>query len=116
MNGWPSPTTMHWLDQGVGAQPVLEHGRGDVLAAGGDQDLLLAAGDPDEALVVDLAEVAGVEPAVGVERLGGRRVVVPVAGEDLAAPEQQLAVVGDPDRGAGQRAADGADLLARRAG
>ena len=65
MNGRPSPTTMHWLDQRVGAQPVLEHRRGDVLAAGGDQDLLLAPGDPDEALVVDLADVAGVEPAVG---------------------------------------------------
>ena len=51
-------------DQGVGADPVLEHGGGDVLAAGGHQDLLLAAGDPDEALVVDLADVAGVEPAV----------------------------------------------------
>ena len=56
-------------DQGVRAQPVLEHRRGDVLAARGHQDLLLAAGDPDEALVVDLADVAGVEPAVAVERL-----------------------------------------------
>ena len=51
------------VDQRVGADPVLEDGRGDVLAAGGHQDLLLAAGDPDEALVVDLADVAGVEPA-----------------------------------------------------
>ena len=73
MNGRPSPTTMHWLDQRVGAQPVLEDGRGDVLAAGGHQDLLLAAGDPDEALVVDLADVAGVEPAVAFQHLGGRR-------------------------------------------
>ena len=64
MNGWPSPTTRHWSTSGVRADPVLEDGRGDVLAAGGHEDLLLAAGDPDEALVVDLADVAGVEPAV----------------------------------------------------
>ena len=85
------------VDQGVGADPVLEHRRGDVLAARGDQDLLLAPGDPDEALVVDLAHVTGVEPAVALEHLGGRGVVLPVAGEDLAALEQQLAVLGDPD-------------------
>ena len=52
-------------DQRVGADPVLEHGGRDVLAARGHQDLLLAAGDPQEAVVVELAEVAGVEPAVG---------------------------------------------------
>ena len=57
------------VDEGVGAQPVLEHGRGDVLAAGGHDDLLLATGDAHEALVVDLADVAGVEPAVALERL-----------------------------------------------
>ena len=97
-------------DQRVRAHPVLEHGGGDVLAAGGHQDLLLAPGDPDEALVVDLADVAGVEPAVGIDGLGGGLRVGPVAGEDLAALEHDLAVVGDPDGGAGQRPADGADL------
>ena len=96
------------VDEVVGPDAVLEHGGGDVLAAGGHQDLLLPAGDPDEALVVDLTDVAGVEPAVGVLRLCGRLVVAPVAGEDLAAAEQQLAVVGDPDAGALERAADGA--------
>ena len=35
---------------------------------------------------------------------------VPVAGEDLAAAEQQLAVLGDPHLGAGEGLADGADL------
>ena len=64
MNGRWSPTTMHWRDEHVRPQPVLEHRRRDVLAARGDDDLLLAAGDPHEAVVVDLAEVAGVEPAV----------------------------------------------------
>ena len=51
--------------QRVRPQPVLQHGRGDVLAARRDDQLLLAAGDREVARVVQLADVAGVEPAVG---------------------------------------------------
>ena len=46
-------------DQRVHPHPVLEHGGRDVLAARGDDDLLLPAGDGQEALVVELADVAG---------------------------------------------------------
>ena len=84
MNGFLSPTTTTWPDQRVGADGVLERGRGDVLAAGGDDDLLLAAGDREEALVVEGAEVAGLEP-VAVEGLGGRLGVLPVLLEDVDA-------------------------------
>ena len=52
-------------DQRVRAQPILEHCGCDVLAARGDDDLLLAADDRQEAVGVDRAEIAGVEPAVG---------------------------------------------------
>ena len=104
------------VDEVVGAEPVLEHGGGDVLAAGRHQDLLLAAGDPHEPLVVDLTDVPGVEPAVVVLGLGGRLLVVPVAGEDLAAAEQQLAVVGDAHAGALERAAHGARPSGRPGG
>ena len=68
--------------QPVPAHAVLEHSGRDVLAAGGDDQFLLAAGDPHEPVAVDLADVAGVEPAVGVERLVRRVLVPPVAGED----------------------------------
>ena len=44
--------------QPVRPEPVLEHGRRDVLAAGGDDEVLLAAGDRQVALVVERAEVA----------------------------------------------------------
>ena len=97
-------------DQRVRADAVLDHGGGDVLAARGHHDLLLAAGDGEIAVRVEGAEVAGVEPAVG-ERLCGGRLVVPVAGEQVLAVQQHLAVVGDPDHGARQRLADRADLL-----
>ena len=51
-------------DQGVAAQPVLEHRGCDVLAARGDDDLLLPPGDGQEPLVVERAEVAGAQPAI----------------------------------------------------
>ncbi len=96
-------------DQWVGPQTVLEHRRGDVLAAGGHDELLLAADDLEEPVGVDLAEIAGVEPAV-LDRLGGRRVVLPVAVEDDTTLHQQLTVVGDPHAVALQQLSDGAGL------
>ena len=55
------------LDVGVIGQRVLDVRRRDVLTARGDDDLLDASGDTQEAVVVELAEVAGVKPAVAVE-------------------------------------------------
>src|SRR5439155_24164865 len=69
----------------------------DVLA-GGDDDVLLAAGDEEMSAVVDaaveVAEVAGVEEAVGVEE---RRVQVVAS-----------IVAGEQERRANEHAADGA--------
>ena len=98
-------------DDQVAAEPVLEDRGSDVLAAGGDDYLLLPAGDRQESLVVQFAEVAAAEPAVLGERLGGRLLVLPVAGEDRLAVDQHLAVVGDADGDSGQGQADAADLL-----
>ena len=96
-------------DQPVGADAILEHGRGDVLAAGGDDEFLLAPGDPQEAVSVELTDVATVEPAVRLEDLLGRLLVLPVPLEDLATLEHDLAVVGDADRSAGHRPSHRAD-------
>ncbi len=102
-------------DQGVAAQPVLQHGRGHVLAAGRDDDLLLPAGDGQVALVVQGPQVAGAEPAILGERFPGRLLGVPVAGEDGPTADPDLAVLADLDRHPGQRLAHAADLVALRA-
>ena len=96
-------------DQRMCPQSVLEQCRGDVLAAGGHDDLLLAADDGQEAVVVDRAEIAGVEPAVGEDGVG-LLLVVPVAAEHDAARDEQLAVVVEAHAVAGQQLSDRADL------
>ena len=96
-------------------QLVLEVLRRDVLPAGRDDDVLLAIRDHEEAVVVEVPDVAGMHEAFVVERRARRLVVAVVAGEDGVRAEQDLAVVGDPDLDAGQRLADGAELEGRRA-
>ena len=82
-------------------QHLLDFGRDDVLAAADDHvvDPVL---DVEEALLVDPPEVAGVQPAVGVDpaRRDGRAL-----DEDLA--------VADPQVGGQQRPAGGAELALR---
>src|SRR6266704_1904135 len=101
-------------DQRMSPEPVFEHRGSDVLAARRDDQFLLAAGHGKEPLLIERADVAGVQEAVCVERLGGGLRVAPVAAEDHRAADQDLAVVGDPYGGAGDRQADGADLVAAR--
>jgi hypothetical protein len=52
----------------------------DILAAA-DDDVLLAVDDEQIVLLVEIADVAGLQVAVGRERRGGRGRVVPVAAE-----------------------------------
>ena len=75
--------------------------------------VLLAVGDVEEAALVDAPDVAGVEPAVLVEHLGGRLGVVVVAAHDARAPDEDLAVLGDAHLGARHRPADRAVLVSR---
>lgn len=91
--------------RGAAAEAVLEDGGRDVFAAGGDEDVLLAAGDGEVAVLVEGAEVAGREPFVGQGGVGGGG-VVPVRVEDDAALDEDLAVVVDADRRAGDGEAD----------
>ncbi len=99
----------HLRHQGVGPDLVFQQGRDHVLAAGGDDDFLLAAGDPDEAVLIEAADVAGAEPAVH-ERFGREVVALVVAAHHADALGEDLAVVGNLDRVARQGLAHGADL------
>ena len=91
-------------------QRVLEVLRRDVLAAGGDDQILLAVGDLQEAVRVDLAEVAGAEPAVVGEGRCRRLGILVVAAEDGVAAHEDLAVLVEPDLAALDGAADRAEV------
>src|SRR5262249_38316934 len=67
------------------------------------------------AVLIDFTDVAGVEPALGVDRISRGRLVAPVSGEDEIGLEQQLAVVGDANRGPADRRPDGPDAQRIRA-
>ena len=69
----------------------------------------------DEEAVVELADVAGVEPAVRVDRLGGRLGLVVVALHDVRAARQDLAVLGDLHLDARHRPPDRAEAPAAAA-
>ena len=55
------------------------------------------------ALGIEHPDVAGVQPAVGIDGLGGLVGLVQVAHEDARAAQQHLALCGDAHLGAGRR-------------
>ena len=76
---------------GMVVQHALDLGRVHVLAAG-DHHVLHAVGDEQEAVVVEVADVAGVEPALGVDGGAGGLGLVPVALHDVRAAGAHLAL------------------------
>ena len=88
-----------------GAQRVLDLRGRDVLAAGGNHDVLLAVDDAQFAAgraVFPAGDVAGAERnPVGVDRLARRLVVLEVAAEDGGAADHDLAVSSELDLDAG---------------
>jgi hypothetical protein len=74
---------------GVEYQLSLDLRRIDVHAAA-DDHVLLAAGDPVEALGIAAREVAGVEPAFGVQGGGRGLGIVPISMANVGAADQKL--------------------------
>src|SRR3954454_13360864 len=81
-------------DAGQPGQRLLDLGRVDVEASA-DVHVLQPVGDRQVAGVVERADVAGVQPAVGVDRGRGGLRVVEVPEHDVGPAEQQFAVVAD---------------------
>jgi len=71
-------------DAGLGEQDVLDFPRVDLLAAPVDQ-VVGPAGQEQVAVLVEVAQVAGVEPAFGVD--GTRGAVLRVFPDDAPAPD-----------------------------
>src|SRR6202049_3057722 len=81
-----------------------------VLAAGGDDDVLLAPGDREVAVLVDRAEVARVQPSI-LDRAEALVRAVVVALEDLRAFDKDLSRLSDPQLDPRKRSADGAEAM-----
>src|SRR5258706_4110738 len=86
----------HLGDVLVGLERGLEGLRGDVLPARGDEDVLLPVGDGQEAVLVEDADVAGVEPAFPVDGLRAGLRLLEAAPHDVGAAAQDLPVGCDP--------------------
>ena len=80
-----------------------------IVSARIDDHVLLAVGDLQIALGIDLADVAGVQPPVA-QCLGGCLGIFPVAAHDQIAAHQDLAVVGNPRLDPVQRGPDGIEF------
>ena len=85
-----TPITATWAISGWLEQQALDLGRVGVEAAG-DEHVLLAVGDPDVAALVHRADVAGVQPSVGVDRLGRLLRVLEVPAHHVVAAHHDLA-------------------------
>ena len=88
------PDQHHLLENRVVEQGCLGLLGWELLAVGKHDDVLGTAADVDLA-VADLDDVAGVEPAVGRQHLGGGLGVAPVALHHGGAAHQQFARLGD---------------------
>src|SRR4029077_13009702 len=87
--------------------------RRDRLAARILDEIAFAVGNPDVAILIDKADITGLEPAV-FEHLRRRFGVVPISLHDVVAGDQDLAVIGYLDPDAVEWRADSVDLDLRR--
>lgn len=82
----------------MAGQDGFDFGGVDVLSAG-DDDVLDAVDDPGPAVLAGRDDVSGAEPSVGGEAGRGVLVTVPIAGEEVGAPDEQFAGRSGGDRG-----------------
>ena len=98
------------VDHRRGHYGSLQQTRRHVLATSGDDEVFLTAGDGDEAIFGDIAQIAGVQPAIS-DLLGSDPRVVVVALAHQRSFDHQLAVLGNAGGDTAHRHADGADAV-----
>ena len=100
-----------FLDGLALGQQIFQFFGADVLTVVEDDDILLASGDVIEAVLVHTGQVAGVEPAVGVEDFCGGLGVLVIAQHDAAAADADFARLVQLVLGVVVGLAHGADVL-----
>ena len=101
------------VDHRRGHHGSLKQTRRHILATSGDDEVFLTAGDGDEAIFGDIAQITGVQPAIS-DLLGSDLRVVVVALAHQRSFDHQLAVLGDARSDTAHRHADGADAVVFR--
>ena len=98
-------------DDRAGRNRVLQRCGTDVLSTRGDDDVLFPAGDEDEAIVVDRGQIAGMQPAVGIDHAAVKALAAIVSNEDVGTLDQQLVVIRKPHGDARSGTPDRTDLV-----
>src|SRR5438876_1126271 len=102
-------------DASVAAELGLHRPRRHVLSARGLEQVLLAIGDLQVAVLVELADIAGLEPAIH-QVLVSRPGILVVTGKDIAAFHQDLPIVRDPNLDTRKRQPNGSEAPGGRRG
>ena len=96
-------------DERIVGDLLLDVGGRNVLAAGSDEDVLLAIDDLEKAVVREAAHVAGLEPAIVGEGFFRGRGILVVAAEDARAAREDLAVLGELELDRREHLSDGVE-------
>src|SRR5204863_8240709 len=91
---------------------VLDRLWSDLLAAGGRDNVFLAIGDAQEA-ILELADITRVEPTLGIYRFGRRVRFVVIALHDVRSTRADLAIARDHHLDARHRLADSSNAERR---
>ncbi len=114
MNGRLSPTTMHWLISGCARSRSSSTAGATFLPPAVTMSSFFRPVTRRKPSSSSEPRSPVCSQPSAVQSLGRCRLVVPVAGEDDAAAQQDLAVLGDPGADARKRLPDGADLVTPR--
>src|SRR6185295_4035249 len=93
-------------DLGLQRQHALDPLRRDIVALVVDDQILLAVGDLDPALLVEVPDVARCQPTV-LEHTSGLFFVAPIAAHDELTANHDFAILGDAHFGVLDRRPDG---------